>query len=209
MKKIKQIKLLLIILLFGATSVVVTSCYPDYGLTTSDYDVVTTFKNDATDFQTYRTCFIPDSIKKILDGGKIEGNGGQYDQQVLKEIENQMIANGYQIDNNPTTADVVLYVATTSSKTYTYYPGWWGGYYGWYYPWYGYGGVYYSYTTGSLFIEMVDRDKFDPDRKITGTIWVGAVNGLLDNSSSLEIKTRVVNSIDKMFEQSPYLKIIE
>jgi hypothetical protein len=209
MKKIKQIKLLLIILLFGATSVVVTSCYPDYGLTTSDYDVVTTFKNDATDFQTYRTCFIPDSIKKILDGGKIEGNGGQYDQQVLKEIENQMIANGYQIDNNPTTADVVLYVATTSSKTYTYYPGWWGGYYGWYYPWYGYGGVYYSYTTGSLFIDMVDRDKFDPDKKITGTIWVGVVNGLLDNSSSIEIKTRVVNSIDKMFEQSPYLKIIE
>lgn len=209
MKKIKQIKLLLIIMLFAATSVVVTSCYPDYGLTTSDFDVVTTFKSDATDFQTYRTFFIPDSIDKILDGGLISSNSGQYDQQVLKEIENQMIANGYTKVANPTTADLVLYIATTSSSTFTYYPGWWGGYYGWYYPWYGYGGVYYSYTTGSLFIDMVDKDKFDPNKKITGVVWVGIVNGLLDNSSSVEIKTRVINSVDKMFEQSPYLKIIE
>ena len=209
MEKIKQIKLLLILVLFAATSMVVTSCYPDYGLTTSDYDVVTTFKSDAADFQDYRTFFIPDSIAKILDGGLISGNNGQYDQQILKEIENQMIANGYTKVANPTTADVLLYVATSSSSTFTYYPGWWGGYYGWYYPWYGYGGVYYSYTTGSLFIDMVDKDKFDPDKKITGTVWVGIVNGLLDNSTSIEIKTRVINSIDKMFQQSPYLKIIE
>jgi len=188
---------------------VVTSCYPDYGLTTSDFDVVTTFKDDAADFQTNKTFFIPDSIKKIIDGGLISSNNGQYDQQILQEITNQMIANGYE-ETTLATADVILYVANWSSTTFSYYPGYWyGGYYGGYYPWYGYGGYSYSYTTGTLIITMVDASKIDEPNKISGAVWVGAVNGLLDNSTSVEIKTRVINSIDKMFEQSPYLKIIE
>jgi hypothetical protein len=211
MKKFKQIKILLILVFLAVTSVVLNSCYPDYGLTVSDFDIVSTFKDDTNDFQAYKTngatFFMPDTIKKVLGGGIISNNGGTYDQQVLKEIKNQMIAYGYTQDPNPTTADVILYVANWSSTTISYYPGYWGGYYGWYYPWYGYGGYSYSYTTGTLFITMVDRIKIDAQNP--GAVWIAAVNGVLDNSTAANIQTRVINSIDKMFSQSPYLKIIE
>ena len=71
MKKIKQIKLLLILVLFAVTSVLLTSCYPDYGLTSSDYDIVATFKEDANDFQAYKTngatFYMSSTIKRISD----------------------------------------------------------------------------------------------------------------------------------------------
>ena len=213
MRKIKQIKLLLILSLFAVTSVLLTSCYPDYGLTTSDYDLVATFKDDANDFQAYKTngatFFMPDSINRLLDNnGGVSGNNGVYDQQILTQVANQMLANGYTRVASVQNADVAVYLAITSSENIVYYPGYWGGYYGWYYPWYGYGGYAYSYTTGSLFVTMIDRLKFDEGNKISGAVWSGTLNGLLEDTSA-NILVRVTNSIDKMFEQSPYLKIIE
>ncbi len=213
MRKIKQIKLLLILVLFGITSVILTSCYPDYGLTTSDYDIVATFKEDANDFQAYKTngatFFMPDSVKRILDNsGGVSNAVGQYDQAALNEIEKQMIANGYTRVNNPANADVYITVGATSSENIVYYPGYWYGWYGWYYPWYGYGGYAYSYTTGTLFVTMIDKSKIDEPNQITGAVWAGAANGILDDTNA-NILTRLLSSIDKMFEQSPYLKIIE
>ena len=130
MRKIKQIKLLLIIILFVLVSLVLNSCYPDYGLTTSDYDIVATFKDDAANFQTYNTYFMADTIEKVLDGGIIKPNGGQYDAQILQEIANQMLAYGYTRVNSLAAADLELHVGTSSSTSFTYYPGYWGGYYG-------------------------------------------------------------------------------
>jgi len=213
MRKMKQIKLLLILVFFAVTSVVLTSCYPDYGLTTSDYDIVATFKEDANDFQAYKidgaTYFMPDSVKRILDNvGGISSEVGAYDQAALDEIENQMTAYGYTRVMNPQNADVFINVGVTSSENVVYYPGYWYGWYGWYYPWYGYGGYAYSYTTGTLFVTMIDKSKIDEVNKITGAVWAGAINGLLEDTNA-NTAARVISSIDKMFEQSPYLKIIE
>ena len=214
MKKIKQIKLLLILVLLAVTSVLLTSCYPDYGLTTSDYDIVATFKEDANDFQAYKssvadsaTFFMPDSIKRILDNeGLVSGSTGQYDAQILAEIERQMIASGYTRVNSLQNADVYIFVGATSAENIVYYPGYWYGWYGWYYPWSG--GYAYSYSTGSLFVTMIDKSKIDEVNKITGAVWAGAANGVLDDTNA-NVLTRVIKSVDKMFEQSPYLKIIE
>lgn len=213
MKKIKQIKLLLILVLFGITSVILTSCYPDYGLTTSDYDIVATFKEDANDFQAYKTdgatFAISPTIKRLSDNvGGIEDDPGPYDDEILSEIERQMIANGYTKVDSIQLPDVYISVGATSSENIVYYPGYWWGYYGWYYPWYGYGGYAYSYTTGSLFVTMIDLKKFDEVNKLSGAVWAGIANGILDDTNA-NILTRVINSVDKMFEQSPYLKIIQ
>jgi len=205
MKIMKQKKLLLTIMLLAFTSVLLTSCYPDYGLTTSDFDIVATFKDDAADFQTYGTFFMPDSIKRLSDGIGSSGST-QYDEQILDEIVNQMEDYGYTRVASESTADVGVYVATTSSENYVYYPGYWYGYYGWYYPWYG--GYSYSYSTGSLFVTMIDREKIDEPNKISGAVWAGTINGLLDDSYG-NIAVRVTEGIDKMFGQSPYLRIIE
>ena len=213
MKKIKQIKLLLILVLLAVTSVLLTSCYPDYGLTTSDFDMVATFKEDANDFQSYKTndatFFMSGSIKRLTDNvGGISDEAGPYDDQILAEIERQMIANGYIEIDSASLPDVYISVGATSSTNVVYYPGYWWGYYGWYYPYGGYGGYAYSYTTGSLFVTMVDMNKHDYDNKIAGVVWLGAINGLLEDTNANTL-TRVISSIDKMFEQSPYLKIIE
>lgn len=209
MKKIKQIKLLLILVLIAVTSVLLTSCYPDYGLTTSDYDIVATFKEDANNFQSYRTYYLPDTIKRILDNnGGVGDESGPYDQQILSEIAKQMTACGYTREASIQTADVSVTVAITKGENVVYYPGYWYGWYGWYYPWYGYGGYAYSYTTGSLFVTMIDKNKIDEPNQVTGAVWAGAMNGILDDAAA-NIAARVVTGIDKMFEQSPYLKIVE
>jgi len=213
MKKIKQIKLLLILVFFAVTSVVLTSCYQDYGLTSSDYDIVATFKEDANDFQAYKTngatYFMSPTIKRLSDNvGGIVDEPGPYDAQILAEIERQMIAYGYTKVDSLQQPDVYISAGVTSSENVVYYPGYWGGYYGWYYPWYGYGGYAYSYTTGSLFVTMIDLNKFDEVNKLSGAVWAGALNGMLEDSDA-NILARTVSSIDKMFEQSPYLKIIE
>jgi|APHig6443717817_1056837.scaffolds.fasta_scaffold118913_2 hypothetical protein len=209
MKIMKQKKILLTLMLLAFTSVLLTSCYPDYGLTTADFDIVATFKEDTNNFQAYRTFYITDEIKRLTDnnGGILE-DPKPYDDDILTEITNQMIACGYTQIASPSTADVAIYVGATSAENIVYYPGYWGGYYGWYYPWYGYGGYAYSYTTGSLFVTMIDVDKFDGTNRLTGAVWAGTLNGILDDTDA-NILVRVKTSIDKMFEQSPYLKIIE
>jgi hypothetical protein len=206
MRKNKQIKVLLIIFLTAVTSLLITSCYPDYGLTTSDYDIVATFKDDSANFQNYKYYYMPDTIKAITDKGVVDNNGSN-DAVYLREIANQMQAYGYTRVPNLAGADLELAVGVNSSTTWTYYPGYWWGYYGWYYPWYG-GGYSYSYTTGTLMIFMRDNAKFDPSNKILGLVWSGTANGILDDTKA-NIKARALSSIDKMFEQSPYLKIVE
>jgi len=49
-------------ILMVITSVFLTSCYSDYGLTSSDYDVVITQYNKQTDFSKYKKYAIVDSV---------------------------------------------------------------------------------------------------------------------------------------------------
>jgi hypothetical protein len=206
MRKNKQIKILLVLIFTAVTSLLITSCYPDYGLTVEDFDIVATFKDDAANFQLYKTYFMPDSIKRLADGA-IGSSNTQYDAQILQEIKNQMQAYGYT-PAPEALADVKLFVGITTSSTYAYYPGYWYGYYGWYYPWYGYGGGYtYAYSSGSLFITMFDPDKMDAAKQILGAVWSGTLNGVLDDTQANKL-TRTLTGIDKMFNQSPYLKLV-
>jgi hypothetical protein len=206
MIKNKQIKLFLVILFSAVTSVMMTSCYPDYGLTVEDFDIVATFKDDAANFQTYKTYYMPNEIRRVSEGA-LGGSNTQYDAEILKEIENQMTAYGYTrvAAADSASADVSMRVAITNSTTYTYYPGYWWGYYGWYYPWYG--GYSYAYSTGSLFLTMFDPDKMNASQKILGAVWSGTANGVLDDTQA-NILSRTLTSINKMFDQSPYLKLI-
>ena len=206
MIKFKQVKLLLTIILFGVITLLFTSCYPDYGLSTSDFDIVATFKDDGANFQNYRTYYMPDTIKTVSDGNVVPNNGSN-DAAYLQEIANQMQAYGYERVNSLAQSNVELVVGVTSSTTWVYDPGYWWGYYGWYYPWYG-GGYTYSYASGTLMLFMRDNEKFDPNNKVLGLVWSGTANGILDDTKA-NIKERAISSIDKMFEQSLYLKIIQ
>lgn len=94
----------------------------------------------------------------------------------------------------------------------------WGGYWGWYPPYnpgWGWGGYpcyypssYYSYQTGTLFMDMVDIKESDPcdsetDRDCQIDVaWNATLNGLLSSSGT----ERAVAATEQAFRQSEYLR---
>ena len=196
-------------------------CYPDNSLTISETDVVLTGYNDSVNFQSLHTYYMPDTIyvrrEDTTDKTPI-ANQHVY----LAEIAKQMQDMGYQ---RLTLADTVNHVApdveiivSALEKTYVSggwyypYPGWgwydpWFPGWGWYYPPYYYPPIpwYSEYKTGTLLVEMVNRNDYDiiQGDTVARVYWNGALNGILEGSN---IETRTLDGIDQMFKQSPEIK---
>jgi len=200
--------------------VVLTACYSDYGMTTSDYDVVTTLYDNQYDFSTVKTYFMEDSIHHIIAEGEKDDISRAYDSYMLQQIAAQLQLRGIRriTDESQEKPDVAILLGVTTRENYVaysnyywggYYGGYWGGYpgYGGYYPWYG-GTTVYSYSTGSLIMNMVDPDLADDEAKLIPTVWIGAINGLLGDTAT-NTRIRLSNSISQAFIQSPYIGIAE
>jgi len=189
-----------------------SACYTDYGMTTSDYDVVTTLYDKNYNFSADQTYFMPDTIQHILAEGEKDDISRKYDSFILDQVASQMNLRGFRriTDVTQEEPDVAILLAVTTKENYVayanyYWGGYWPGYGGWggYYPWYG-GTTVYSYSTGTLFINMLDPERANDDDKLIPTVWVGAVNGLLGDSAT-NTRVRLSNSIGQAFIQSPYL----
>lgn len=212
----------LFLLLFGIGTFV-SSCYPGPGaLENSDLDIVATFYDEGYDFSANSTYYLVDSVMDIGDRRILLS--GKYDRQILDQIDANLQALGYikesDPDNNPPDMMVtVSKVATYNIEAYEYYSYWWD-YWGWYTGWPGYGypigpgwapvypwagTVVYTYTTGSLLIDMMDPEKADTDTKRLPVFWSGGINGLLEGDDA-DIQARLAKHIDQCFDQSPYLK---
>ena len=200
--------ILTILLAIGATS-----CYYDYGLSTSDYDVIFTNWDKETNFGQYQTFFMPDSIFHLIGDNDEDDISRQYDSMILNSVEKNFEARGYKRITDVDTNDLPDFVVTisVSKSTYTgggwYYPPYWGP--GWDWGWYpGYwpgDGYYYSYSTGTILVDLLDTRDIDldkPDRYVTPR-WTGSLQGLL--SSAPSNKQRILSGINQMFNQSPVL----
>jgi hypothetical protein len=204
------------------------SCYPGGVQYYSETDIVATEYDNAFDFSSNKNYFMNDSIYHIVDEEKEDQVDRSYDDAVLERIATHMTSAGYtRIEGDAPDsilvgqADVLLNVIATSTKYtgvgyvpggggYWGYPGWgWGGG-GYYpgYPWYpGYGWGYpytYSYSTGSLFIEMVNLGGIDEMEEEIPITWQSSTNGLLSGDQA-NMEWRIDRAIDQSFEQSPYL----
>lgn len=191
----------------------------------SEYLVYTAHDTSA-DFATIDTYYIPDSILLIGShavnetGDRVSKYWNDADAlSLINTIVSEMNSLGYtRIDEGALrqTADVgfqVSYVEETSYFTgysnpywwwdYPYYwsPGYWGYWSGWYYPFV----VQYSYTTGSLLVEMVDLKKGDPTTRKLPILWNSYISGLVRNNKSINIE-RASEALKQAFLQSPYLK---
>ena len=189
------------------------SCYSDYGLTESDFDIVGTYYDENFNFSSAKTYAIPETIFHVTDDDPVS----QYDANILNSIISNMNNRGYERIEDVSASnipDVIVFVAVTSSEyagavvyppSYGWYPGWGYPGYGWYYPPY-YGGTVstYSYTTGSIIIQMGDAKNPNMSEETINTVWLGGINGILE-SSGASINVRIRESIDQAFEQSPYL----
>jgi hypothetical protein len=211
--------------LFGC-SLGMAACYPGEIDSAAQTDLVVTFHKDDADFQANLTYSMPDTIVDVSAAA-----GGDtvlehtYDAQILAKVAEAMTAMGYtRITDTTIRTDAVVLVSAIMVENYAYYTpgypwypywGWWGGWYpyssygvgsNWYYPWYP---VYTTnFTSGSIFLTMIDPDVPPPDTEqgVGQAIWSAVLNGMLEGSNT-EILARINNSISQAFIQSPYLRI--
>jgi PBP1b-binding outer membrane lipoprotein LpoB len=208
--KTKKKKLTVLFSLLILSSFVLYSCYPDYGLATSDYDTVITLYDNSADFNK-PTYAMPDSVVHFVEEGEEDNIDRSKDALILSTIENNMTRLGYErvpVDTSAAAPGFALLVGVTTAENYrtVWYPGWgyWGGW-GWWggYPGYGYGGSYtYSYTTGTIFMTMLDPNKVNSENKFVA-VWAARLNGVLSNS--LNTNQIITQRINDAFNQSPYL----
>jgi len=195
-------------------SIVVYSCYPDYGLSTSDYDTVITLFDNSADFNK-PTYAMPHTVVHFVEEGNEDNIDRSKDALILSTIESNMTRLGYTrvpVDTTAAAPAFVLLVGVTVTENYAsvwypgwgYWPGWgwWGGYPGWGYPG---GSVTYSYTTGTIFMTMIDPDKNVAGSQVFGAVWLARINGIV--SSSLNTSARITQRINDAFNQSPYLGV--
>jgi hypothetical protein len=188
------------------------SCYPGDPLSTGELDVVTTLFDSRANFATKLTYAMPDTVIHLADSTEdIVEIDRQYDQLILDETNRQLQQAGFTRVTNPQQADVLIVPAATVTLYAGYQPYWWywsywypfpPGWGGWY-PWYPVGGTVYTYRVGTVFINMVDPDQRDNANKRVSTIWIAALNGVVDTASSNA--ARISSGIAQAFEQSQYL----
>jgi len=183
-------------------------CYPNGPSYTEDLDVVITHHNPDYDFAAKSTYAMPDKIVKITgnvqEGEQPEYIKDVYASQILQHIADNMESLGWTRVEGEASPDVVLLPAAWETTTITYYYDywywWWGGYYP-YYPYYP--PVYsYSYTTGTLLMNIVDPTQTGTNGNLIQQ-WTGALNGVMNDVYS---DTRISQLINQAFDQSPYLK---
>jgi len=210
MKIMKWTSLLMV---FG----LLASCYPEKDRTIDDFDIVGTNYDDSKNWDDYKTFYVHDSILLVYDTTEdVPEYPNEAATVILDGIQKNLIAYGW-VEITDTTGGIIPdvyitpYVWTSDVSGAIYYPGypWYGGGYypGYpgYYPGYpGWGGAtYYSYTTGTILIDMLDLVHPDTINDQLDILWSAGINGIVSSGSSL---TRIKFSVDQAFSQSKYLK---
>ena len=215
-------------------STVVTSCYPDKYDDLADLDVVQTQYDQDFDFGTRDYYLLADTVPLITGDETFTKSEEELmlDDAILEEIAFQMNNAGYTRLSPADTADeqkmnnAVVVLASRSTESYMsyyydyYYYGYnyWNSYYGlnYYYPgysWnYNYPGGYpvlYSYSIGTVILEMVDpAQPHEVDREndmVSYAVrWIAVLNGLAEESYQ-NTEQRIRDGIKQAFKQSPYL----
>ena len=203
-----------LIVALGLVFVAGLSCYRDYGLTTADYDMVLTLADPNAVFSNYSTYALPDSVIHPVPDGQTDDLTRAFDARIISDVVRNMNSLGYtRVTDTTQTVDVVVLLSAIKSEWQVsgWYPGGWSGWYPWYpgggwypgYPGYGYS---YNFSTGTIFVTMIDVAKWNPDSPGDSPVWSAALNGLAGDTRS-GTATRITNGINQAFAQSPYLKV--
>lgn len=202
--------------LIATCAVLLTSCYTDYGLATDDYrTVITIYDTTAGAFDGLQNFYLIDSVFHVLgDTDGVDEISRKYDQQLIDGVASNLISMGWTqvTDTNGAVPHTTVRISALKNVTigyyYSYWYPWYGygwGYWGWYYPPYYPSGSYYTYTTGSVVVEMDKvREIADKDSLEMRAIWIGSSNGLLSSAESSNVQY-ISAGVRQMFTQSPYL----
>lgn len=208
----KTLKLFSFILVLGLLG----SCYPEKDRSIEDFDIVGTNYDDTKDFADYTTYYLHDSLIIIYDTNEDKPDyPSDAAAAVIDGIRNNLNGYGWKemtpADTVGKKPDVYInpYLWTSKVSGAVYYPPYYGGYpwYPGYYPGYpSWGGAsYYSYTTGTILIDMLDIKHPNHDEDTFDILWSAGINGILSSSESNN-DNRIKFSVDQAFSQSKYLK---
>lgn len=198
---------------FGFLAVVIvllSGCYPKGPEYTSDYGLVVTDYDPDYNFGAQKTYFMPDTV--YIESNVEDPDYDKYNEfkdLVLDLIETNMSARNYtRIDTTGAQIpDIVLNVSAlyldntgvgwVPSPCWSYWCWWYGG--GWY-PY------YYSYSTGTILIQLGDPVESILDDGVEASLaWIAGLDGLLSSSVDTNLQG-VTNGINQAFEQSLYLE---
>lgn len=207
---------------FATVATLIVSCYPEKERSIADFDIVGTQFTDDVVWQDYKTYYLYDSVNIAYDTTEekpdypleeatailntMKQNLDDYGWQQLTEA--QVIAG----DTPDVYIESSMWNSTVVGAIYYPgygYPGYGWGYPGWGYPGYGYPGYgtsYYSYSTGTVMMHILDVKNYDFNDTPPLILWEAGVNGILSSSNSGDIK-RVETAINQAFSQSAYLNI--
>lgn len=199
------------LVLFGAGG---CNLYPDSETRVEDLDIVVTHYDKSNDFSQNLTYTIVDEVVEVDDDTTNPPDVITNSSLIIQQIDANMQALGYEKipDNNIEVPDVrITAVATSTTTWFYYYYYYWDYWYWWgYYPCCSYYPPAYpvveSYTTGTVVMQMAQFNGVASGDSVR-TVWTGVINGLLNEDTQTNLKTRIKSSIDEAFEQSPYLKV--
>ncbi len=201
-----------------------------------DYDTVTTKYDPDFNFDSRQYYLLPDTVMMITDNESYEKSQEELalDSAILAQVETQIEEAGYTKLSLADTADsdkmdqAVIILASRATVTYVNYyndyynygRSYWNWYYGfnyylpgyywdYYYPWGQPIDYAYTYSVGTVIIEMVDPAepyKVDDnnDEVVYPVRWLAVLNGLAEMSYE-NTEQRVTDGIDEAFNRSPYL----
>lgn len=187
-------------------------CYPGEINSLEELDLVVTQFDSTHVWAAPASFFLVDSVVHLTDTSDPGNNitlPSTYDDLVIDETRNGLLGYGYTEKNTPDSADYYVIVSALAVQNWTvdvWYPYWpccyYGGGWGWYYP-----PVYDvdTYTTGTVFIDMYDRNGADSTQELIPRPWNALLNGVMGTAASVT-QTRLQTGIRQAFAQSPYLK---
>jgi hypothetical protein len=214
-KNVQRIYLLGLALIFGASF---SSCEQEGAEYIDELDTIVTRYDDSFDFTTVNTYVMPDTIIYVPEVSIKSDSREEFDRAILQQVAQNFENLGYvrleEGESESVDPDVIVTLTIMENDVYAVYPYPWYNYWAWYdwgywgYPWIGadhspyypaYWGVY-AYSTGTLVLDMMQPVQIEQETRVP-VVWNGLFNGI----ASYGLDDRMLEGIDQMFEQSPYL----
>jgi hypothetical protein len=182
---------------------VLASCQPDRFDESYDYETVATVFNESTDFGSFQTYALADSLG-IIEIGEDTDVTHAYDSTFFSRVRANMNARGYTEIADPRAADLVIVTGVMTSDYVTGGCYYWWDYYCWYYCYPGGGWCYPyytgTYTVGTVVTLMIDRASYDAALNTASLAWIGSIGSILSTNAA-----EISQKVDDMFAQSPYI----